>query len=103
MAVRTATYEPAQAGLSLFGSCVPARGVKAFHRQFRVWGANNGIRASNPTEKRVQKTGESPVVCTDNSMRVDLVTQSLNVGGDARADMLLPDAVRLAVQVEEST
>jgi hypothetical protein len=32
-----------------------------------------------------------------------LVTESLNVGDDDRALMVLPDAARLAVQVEEST
>ena len=42
-------------------------------------------------------------VCTENSARIDLVTESLNVGDDGRAVMLLPDAVRFVVQVEEPT
>jgi hypothetical protein len=40
-------------------------------------------------------------VCTENSGRIDLVTESPNVGDDGRAVMLLSDAVRLAVEVEE--
>ncbi len=42
-------------------------------------------------------------VCTENSVRIDLVTESPNVSDDGRAVMLLPDAVRRAVQVEEPT
>jgi hypothetical protein len=42
-------------------------------------------------------------VCTENSGRIDLVTESPNVGDDGRAVMLLSDAVRLAVEVEEPT
>jgi cytochrome c-type biogenesis protein CcmH len=45
---------------------------------------------------------EAPL-CAENSVRIDLVTESPNVGDDGRAVMLLPDAVRLAVQVEEPT
>jgi hypothetical protein len=43
------------------------------------------------------------VVCTENSIRIDLVTESLNVTGDGRAVMLLPGPARLTVQVEEPT
>src|SRR5215510_11285643 len=39
-----------------------------------------------------------PAVCTENSVRVDLVIESPNVSDDGRAVLLLPDAVRLAVQ-----
>jgi hypothetical protein len=42
-------------------------------------------------------------VCTENLVRIDLVTETPNVGTDDRPVMLLPDAVRLAVQVEEPT
>ena len=42
-------------------------------------------------------------VCTENSVRIDLMTESPNVRDDGRAIMLLPDAVHLAVQVEEPT
>jgi len=42
-------------------------------------------------------------VCTKNPVRIDLVTESLNLSGDGHAVMLLPDPVRLAVQVEEPT
>ena len=40
-------------------------------------------------------------VCTENSVRIDLVTESPNVSDDGRVVILLPGAVRLAVQVEE--
>ena len=42
-------------------------------------------------------------VCTENLIRIDCVTESPNVSGDDRAALLLPDPVRLAVQVEEPT
>jgi hypothetical protein len=42
-------------------------------------------------------------VCTENSVRIDLVTESPNVRDDGRAVVLLPDAARLADQVEEPT
>jgi hypothetical protein len=42
-------------------------------------------------------------VCTENSVRLDYVTESPNVSGDDRSVVLLPDPVRLAVQVEEPT
>ena len=42
-------------------------------------------------------------VCTENSVRVDYVTESPNVSDDDRSVLLLPDPVRLAVQVEEPT
>jgi hypothetical protein len=42
-------------------------------------------------------------VCTENLIRIDCVTESPNVNGDDRAALLLPDPVRLAVQVEAPT
>jgi len=42
-------------------------------------------------------------VCTENSVRIDYVTESPNVSGDDRSVMLLPGPVRLTVQVEEPT
>ena len=36
-------------------------------------------------------------VCTENVVRFDLLTESPNVGDDACAAMLSPDAVRLAI------
>ena len=42
-------------------------------------------------------------VCAENFIRIDLVTESLNVSADGRAAMLFPHAVDLAVQVEEPT
>jgi hypothetical protein len=43
------------------------------------------------------------VVCTENSVRIDYVTESPNVSGDDRAAMLPLDPVRLTVQVEVRT
>jgi hypothetical protein len=42
-------------------------------------------------------------VCTENSVRVDYVSESPNVSGDDRSLLPLPGPVRLAVQVEERT
>jgi hypothetical protein len=42
-------------------------------------------------------------VCTENLILIDYVTESPNVSSDDRAALLLPDPVRLAVQVEEPT
>ena len=47
-------------------------------------------------------TAEVPV-CTENLILIDYVTESPNVNGDDRASLLVPDPVRLAVQVEEPT
>ena len=40
-------------------------------------------------------------VCTENSIRIDLVTESPNLEDDGRPVMLLPGAGHIAVQVEE--
>ena len=37
------------------------------------------------------------LVRTENSVRIDYVTESPNVSGDDRAALLLPDPVRLAI------
>ena len=42
-------------------------------------------------------------VGTENSVRVDYVSESPNVSDDDHSVLLLPDPVRLAVQVEEPT
>src|SRR6266568_2336373 len=42
-------------------------------------------------------------VCTENSVLIDYVTESPNVSGDDRSVMLVPDRIRLAVQVEAPT
>jgi hypothetical protein len=44
-----------------------------------------------------------PPVCTENSVRIDYVTESHNVSDDDRSVLPLPGPVRLAVQVEEPT
>jgi molybdopterin-biosynthesis enzyme MoeA-like protein len=41
------------------------------------------------------------VVCTENLIRIDCVSESPNVNGDDRALLALPDPIRLAVQVKE--
>jgi hypothetical protein len=43
------------------------------------------------------------VVCTENSIRVDYVTESPNLSGDDRFVLSLLGPVRLAVQVERPT
>src|SRR5271166_1430551 len=45
--------------------------------------------------------GIKTVVCTENLVRIDYVTESPNVSGDDRAVQPPPDPVRLAAQVEE--
>jgi hypothetical protein len=40
-------------------------------------------------------------VCTENLIHIDAGPNRLNVNGDGRAALLLPDLVRLAVQVKE--
>jgi len=42
-------------------------------------------------------------VCTENSIRVDHVSESLNLRGDDRSLLPLPGPVRLAIQVERPT
>jgi hypothetical protein len=45
-----------------------------------------------------------PPVCTENSILIDYLTESLNVSGDdLAAALFLPGPVRLALQVEEPT
>jgi hypothetical protein len=44
-----------------------------------------------------------PRVYTENSILIDYVTESPNFNADDRAALLLPDPVRLAVQVEGPT
>jgi len=43
------------------------------------------------------------VVCTENFVRIDYVTESPNVSGDDRPVLPPPHPVRLAVQVQEPT
>ena len=67
-----------------------------------------GFRAYWRWKSRPRRSGawiDMPVspVCTENSVLIDYVTESPNVSGDDRSIMLLPDPVRLAVQVEEPT
>jgi hypothetical protein len=40
-------------------------------------------------------------VCTENRVRIDLMTEWPNVIGDDRAAILLTDVVHLAIQIEE--
>jgi hypothetical protein len=42
-------------------------------------------------------------VYTENVIRIDLMKESLNVGHDGRAGLLLSDVAGVAVQVEEPT
>ena len=77
------------AGLSLFG--LPAMVDSTLDR------------TTMDVEKAAKLCVKKGPVCTKNPVRIDLVTESLNVSGDGHAVMLLPDPVRLAVQVEEPT
>ena len=42
-------------------------------------------------------------VCTENSIRIDLVTESLNVSDDDCTVMLFPGAVHIGVQIKDPT
>jgi hypothetical protein len=53
--------------------------------------------SSASTESNAVSAAKLTAVCTENSVRIDLATESLNVSDDGRAVMLLPGAVRLAV------
>ena len=75
---------------------------------------DRGIRVSAKTVGELRKvtawpenlviiTPQERRVCTENLILIDYVTESPNVNGDDRAALLLPDPVRLAVQVEEPT
>jgi len=57
--------------------------------------AHRALPPSEPTKQMV--------VCTENSVLIDYVTESPNVTGDDHSVMLLPDPVGLAVRVEEPT
>ena len=57
----------------------------------------------SPFKSKSRLEAENAAVCTENLIRIDCVTESPNVNGDDRAALLLPDPVRLAVQVEEPT
>jgi hypothetical protein len=46
---------------------------------------------------------DPPAVCTENSIRVDHVSESPNLRGDDRSLLPLPGPVRLAIQVERPT
>ena len=52
---------------------------------------------------RASLQAEILVVCTENSIRIDLVAESLSVREDGCAAMLLPGAGHIAVQVEDPT
>jgi hypothetical protein len=70
-----------------------------------------GIEIKPETGKKISKRlvllkafrATMTVICTENSIRVDHVSESPNVGDDDRAVLPLPGTVRLAVQVEEPT
>jgi hypothetical protein len=54
-------------------------------------------------KSKIRLEAENAVVCTENLILFDCVTESPNVNGDDRGALLLPDPVRLAAQVEEPT
>jgi hypothetical protein len=67
----------------------------------RAWGLEIAKGGGEP-EQHVHDLTHI-LVCTENSIRVDYVTESPNVSGDDRPVLPLPGPVRLAVQVEEPT
>ena len=97
------------------------RGLPCFQSDFErafasTFGAKNRqvlseqYRMAEPICDLVTKTFYAPhgvrletSVCVENLVRIDLMGESLNVGRDGRAALLLSDAVGLAVQVEEPT
>jgi len=73
--------------------CYP--NYKTVHRRFQTWCRSEvlrGILMDIANELR-----ERGVVCTENSIRVDHVSESPNVGDDDCAVLPLPGPVRLAV------
>jgi hypothetical protein len=58
---------------------------------------------ASPFKSKSRLEAEDAVVCTENSILIDYVTESPNVGGDDRSVLPFPGPVRLAVQVEEPT
>src|SRR5262245_40791235 len=81
----------------------PSRKISYSHFDSRSMRDSNAWegrkRGMQPNEKRLAPRP----VCTENSIRIDYVTESPNVSGDVRSVLPLPDPARLAVQVEEST
>ena len=57
----------------------------------------------DPDGKTYRYAADYVGVCTENSVRIDYVTESPNVSGDDRSVVLLPGPVRLAIQVEGPT
>jgi hypothetical protein len=68
-------------------------GVEAHRPRLRIIAERN---------TRLQRLRQARV-CTENSVRVDYVSESPNVSDDDRSVLPLPGPVRLAVQVEEPT
>jgi hypothetical protein len=56
---------------------------------------------ASPFKSKSRLEAENAAVCTENLIRIDCATESLNVNRDDRALLPLPEPVRLAVQVKE--
>ena len=81
-----------------FGSIGRSNVGRVSRRQSRQ-GERSDWRLAGNSLLRANELIACPV-CAENVIRIDLVTESLNVSADGRAAMFLPDAVGLAVQVE---
>src|SRR5262245_48748864 len=76
--------------------------VKASAKEPRACSARRLMMGRSQCSARAS-TASSGAVCTENSVRIDSVIESPNVGDDGRAIVLLADAVGLAIQVEGPT
>ena len=77
------------------------------HHALYVACREQGEREASPSAAIVDsqsvKSAEKGGVCTENLVRFDLMTESLNVGGDGRADYPSPEPGRRALQAQEPT
>jgi hypothetical protein len=75
----------------------------AFRRVVVAWKDTRECRRAVRDALPLLQQAKEVLVCTENLILIDYVTESPNVNGDDRAALLVPDPVRLAVQVEEPT
>jgi hypothetical protein len=77
-------------------SCETCMGTRDGMRHARGW-----VNWAVASALSLLLAGCAGVVYTENSVRIDLATESPNVIGVGRAVMLFAGAIRLAVQIEE--
>jgi hypothetical protein len=96
-------YAEQKRGIRAIGRCAAA-GPDHFH----AWPDQAGpIPEYDRKYRRFSHSGnntaETAPVCTENLVRFDLTTESLNVGHNGRADILPLEPVRLDLQAQEPT